>query len=72
MYQAKRYIELSKLDQENLDKKIDSWKSLNINSKFYFRPYIQNDQEISGNISEASSKAPVQGRFLVIMLPVMN
>lgn len=72
VYQAKRYIELSKLDQENLDKKIDSWKSLNINSKFYFRPYIQNDKEISSNILDVSSKAPVQGRFLVIMLPVMN
>ena len=63
VYQAKRCSELSKLDQENLDKKIDGWKSLNVNSKFYFRPYIENEKEINGNISETSSKAPMQGRF---------
>ena len=41
------------------------WKSLRVNSKFYFRPYVEmNDEEIGSNVSnELSSVEPLQDRF---------
>lgn len=40
VYQAKRALELSKMDQENLRLKIEQWKH-DSNSTFFFRPFIK-------------------------------
>ena len=45
VYLAKKALELSKLDQENLEKKIEKWKAYNPKSAFYFRPYIEAEAE---------------------------
>lgn len=37
--QAKRAIDLSKFDQENLHLKVEEWKRANPKSSFYFRPF---------------------------------
>lgn len=42
VYQAKKALELSKMDQENLRLKIERWKS-DSNSTFFFRPYVKID-----------------------------
>ena len=36
---AKKALDLSKFDQENLKLKIDEWKKTKSDSQFYFRPY---------------------------------
>ncbi len=38
---AKRHIELSKLDQEQLRLKVEEWKKTNPSAYYFFRPYIQ-------------------------------
>ena len=40
IYLAKRALELSKLDQDNLAKKISEWEKLYPESQHYFRPYV--------------------------------
>ena len=40
IYMAKRALQLSCLDQENLRLKIDRWKSTDLESTHYFRPYL--------------------------------
>ena len=42
---AKRVLELSKLDQENLRLKIMKWQESYKNSKYFFRPYIKSATE---------------------------
>ena len=42
---AKRALELSKLDQENLRLKIMKWQESYKNSKYFFRPYIKSATE---------------------------
>lgn len=36
---AKRALQMSQFDQENLHIKVQEWKKANPNSSFYFRPY---------------------------------
>ena len=45
VYRAKRALELSKLDQENLRLKIKEWKVNDPESTFFFRPYITVEDE---------------------------
>lgn len=53
IYKAKRALELSKLDQDNLAKKISEWKELYPDSQHYFRPYVSaKTEEIAGSIDE--------------------
>ena len=47
IYNAKKQIELSALDQENLTLKIQQWKAEKSDSLFYFRPYRVRDVENS-------------------------
>ena len=41
MWTAKKALELSKPDQENVHCKIENWKQLHPNSSFFFRTYIK-------------------------------
>ena len=45
VYQAKRALELSKLDQESLRLKIKEWEANDLESTFFFRPYITAEAE---------------------------
>lgn len=45
---AKRALELSKLDQENLRLKIQGWNKKSPDSLHYFRPYIKSYQKHDG------------------------
>ena len=51
IYLAQRACQLSKLDQENLNLKIQKWKKASPNSSFYFRPYTEstNDSDTEQN-----------------------
>ena len=51
IYLAQRAYQLSKLDQENLNLKIQNWKKASPNSSFYFRPYTEstNDSDTEQN-----------------------
>ena len=44
---AKRALELSKLDQENLRLKVEGWQKDSPESTHYFRPYVKRTQEQS-------------------------
>ena len=51
---AKKALELSKLDQENLHLKIEHWKQ-KTNGYFYFRPYTKrqnNDSDLNTDVNE--------------------
>ena len=70
VYLAKKSLELSKLDQENLEKKIEKWKVSNPKSTFYFRPYIEvKVEESDESVSHfpfshiPCSQSTLQGRF---------
>ena len=70
VYLTKKSLELSKLDQENLEKKIEKWKVSDPKSTFYFRPYIEvkveeSDESISLFPSSHTpcSQSTLQGRF---------
>lgn len=57
MYRAKRALELSKLDQENLILKIKEWEEHDRESTFFFRPYISSeDSETHHQSSEEVPK----------------
>ena len=45
IYLAQRACQLSKLDQENLQLKVQKWKRDSPNSKFYFRPYKKSTKD---------------------------
>lgn len=40
IYRAQKALELSKLDQENLRLKVQSWEREELNSSHFFRPYV--------------------------------
>ena len=42
---SKRAMQLSVLDQENAQKKIEQWKELSPTSRYHFRPYRKNNEE---------------------------
>ena len=70
VYLVKKSLELSKLDQENLEKKIEKWTASNPKSKFYFRPYIEvkvekSDESVSHPPSSCTSysQPTLQGHF---------
>ena len=49
---ARKALELSKFDQQNLQLKIEEWKASNSDSLFFFRPYKCNpDAEGTSSIS---------------------
>ena len=52
IWTAKKALELSKIDQENVRCKIENWKQSNPNSSFFFRPYIKNEDASPETISE--------------------
>ena len=41
VYRAKRALELSKLDQENLRLKVNEWAANDTENNFYLRPYVE-------------------------------
>ena len=51
---AKRALELSKLDQENLRLKIEAWQKDSPESTHYFRPYVKKSQEQSPPLPQTS------------------
>ena len=55
IYRAQRACQLSKLDQENLQLKIDHWRKESPQTFFYFRPYKSSDSEL--NPKEFSSES---------------
>ena len=70
VYLVKKSLELSKHDQENLEKKIEKWKVSNPKSTFYFRPYIEvkveeSDESVSHfpSFHTPCSQSTLQGRF---------
>ena len=44
VHKAKRALELSKIDQENLRLKVNKWQSSDPDNKFFFRPYIEKSE----------------------------
>ena len=54
IYKAKKSLELSKLDQENLRLKIEEWKKCKPDSVFFFQPFIK---------SEKGESDPEMGRY---------
>ncbi len=42
---AKRALELSKIDQENLRLKVEEWKKSSPSSSHFFRPYVQAEDQ---------------------------
>ena len=59
IYKAKRTLELSKIDQENLRLKVNEWTANGSENKFFFRPYIEgsgNDEQIFVSESEVKEK----------------
>ena len=64
---AKRALEMSKLDQENLRLKIEAWQKDSPLSTHYFRPYIKKTQEEScpsPQLSTQNTQAPTPGGFI--------
>ena len=59
---AKRAIDLSKFDQENLRLKVDEWQKGNLTSSFYFRPF---GKEMSGT-RESAGTLETEQTFLYI------
>ena len=51
---AKRALELSKLDQENLRLKIEEWQKDCPESTHYFRPYVKKPQDQSPPLPQSS------------------
>ena len=67
VYLVKKSLELSKLDQENLEKKVEKWTVYSPKSKFYFRPYTEvkvekSDESVSHPPSSHTSYSQ-QGHF---------
>ena len=54
--QAKRAIDLSKFDQENLYLKVEEWKRANPKSSFYFRPFGKGKFLEPGNSDSTKSE----------------
>ena len=55
---AKRALELSKLDQENLRLKIEAWQKDSPQSSHYFRPYIKKSHEQASPLSQTFAQNP--------------
>ena len=41
VYTAKKALDLSKFDQQNLKMKIEAWEEQDPQSRFYFRPFVK-------------------------------
>ena len=68
IWTAKKALELSKLDQENVRCKIENWKQSHPNSSFFFRPYIKNEKaSLPETICEkqptSSNPRPMPGHY---------
>ena len=64
---AKKAVELSKLDQENLSLKIEDWKKSSPSTNHFFRPYvmennIKNDQDKRQLTSISNSTTEINSR----------
>ena len=57
---SKRAMQLSVLDQENAQKKIEQWKELSPTSRYHFRPYRKNNEEAT----ECESKGDFEETIL--------
>lgn len=53
---AKRALELSKYDQENLRLKIEEWKKYNVHSSFFFRPFRDIPESELSNTENSNTK----------------
>ena len=53
---AKRVLEMSKLDQENLRLKIEAWQRDSPGSSHYFRPYIKKNKEETHSFKQHHTK----------------
>lgn len=58
IYMARKVMDLSKFDQENLQLKIDKWKAARPMSSFYFRPYQSVDSDSSALANQSSNVMP--------------
>ena len=57
---AKKALDLSKFDQENLQLKINEWKKTKSDSQFYFQPYqVAANSKVDSLDSCGSANAPV-------------
>ena len=54
IYKAKKALELSKLDQENLKLKIDEWRKSRPESVFHFQPFIKVEQCDENDLADSS------------------
>ena len=54
---AKKALEFSKLDQENLRLKVDSWEKASPDTKFFFRPYIKSSSKGDSAMQTHEKKA---------------
>ena len=48
IYMAKRVMQLSCLDQENIKLKLENWKAIDPESNHFFRPYLLKEKENCG------------------------
>ena len=58
IYMARKVMDLSKFDQENLQLKIDKWKAARPMSSFHFRPYHSVDSDSSALANRSSNVMP--------------
>ena len=63
---AKRALELSKYDQENLCLKIDEWKNNNPQSSFFFRPFRSTSQTEQTDDIKTCSEQTMEETLLYI------
>lgn len=63
VHKAKKALELSKIDQENLRLKLKQWKQDEPNASHYFRPYIVVDSPQLSQTDE-KGKQSISGSFL--------
>lgn len=63
---AKRALELSKYDQENLRLKIDEWKNNNPQSSFFFRPFRSTSQTEQTDDIKTCSEQTMEETLLYI------
>ena len=70
IYKAQHACQLSKLDQENLQLKIEKWKKENPESLFHFRPYKEELTKMDTNIdSEPSHDQNSSSQTLLYVCP---
>ena len=56
IYKAKKALELSKLDQQNLKLKIEEWEKYQRESMFYFRPFVKSEEYKVENLVDTTEE----------------